>query len=174
VRACSIRERSNAASIYCAQSGVLRCHLCLPKLLPMARRQQQQAIKIELKIDLAVARREIGIRAHRLRSLGVRQRAGFRSVITAGTQAGFVRATSRCLCAVGRRHGLVRARIGEFLLGLGDAGRAVVQPLIGSRVVIVGPAGRRAIQNPVKTGIVATCDNQGCQSNPKDCSHNTH
>jgi hypothetical protein len=33
VPACSIRERSNAASIYCAQSGVLRCHLCLAKLL---------------------------------------------------------------------------------------------------------------------------------------------
>jgi hypothetical protein len=33
VPACSISERSNAASIYCAQSGVLRCHLCLPKLL---------------------------------------------------------------------------------------------------------------------------------------------
>jgi hypothetical protein len=33
VPTCSIRERSNAASIYCAQSGVLRCHLCLPKLL---------------------------------------------------------------------------------------------------------------------------------------------
>ena len=33
VPACSIRERRDAASIYCAQSGVLRCHLCLPKLL---------------------------------------------------------------------------------------------------------------------------------------------
>jgi hypothetical protein len=33
VPACSIRERSNAASIYFTQSGVLRCHLCLPKLL---------------------------------------------------------------------------------------------------------------------------------------------
>ena len=31
--ACSIRERSDAASIYCAQSGVLRCHLCRQKLL---------------------------------------------------------------------------------------------------------------------------------------------
>jgi hypothetical protein len=33
VPACSIRERSDAAPIYCAQSGVLRCHLCLPMLL---------------------------------------------------------------------------------------------------------------------------------------------
>jgi hypothetical protein len=33
VPTCSIRERSDAASIYCAQSGILWCHLCLPKLL---------------------------------------------------------------------------------------------------------------------------------------------
>jgi hypothetical protein len=33
VPACSICERGDSASIYCAQNGVLRCHLCLPKLL---------------------------------------------------------------------------------------------------------------------------------------------
>ena len=52
--------------------------------------RRREAIKPELKLALAAAQRHAVIRTHLLRPGGVRQRAGFRSVITAAAQAGFV------------------------------------------------------------------------------------
>lgn len=152
-----------------ATSWDRKCRGCSPR---MPRRRE--AIKPELKLALAAAQRHAVIRTHLLRPRGVRQRAGFRSVITAAAQAGFVGGASGGLRAAGARHGLARARIQEFLPGLGDAGGAVAQPLFVSRVAVVGPAGCRAVQHPVNIGIAAACDSQDCQGNAKDWSHDIH
>ncbi len=99
----------------------------------------------------------------------------FRSVITAATQAGLVRGASGGLCAVGGpRHGLARARIQEFLPGFGDAGGAVAHPLFVRRVVVIGPAGCRAVQQPVHIGVATTCDSEGCQGDAENWSHDIH